>query len=1116
MIGEVPRSRVHPKKLEIPSTRQVHAVSTSRYDLGMGVLDVGKVGPVLHPKGEAGKKKARLATEMMGISAGTDSAGLLGKDIYQHEDWDAEQQRLRKKPEPEIFIPKFGYMQVATVVGSQIDGLHEGDRVAAKYGNKTGHTLGEDEFFVKIPDYISPEVGVNVAQFGAICANAVAKIDVCERGPREEGEPFGKGVKDRQVLIMGGGPIGVWTAMFMDANGAADVTVVDMSQERVNFLKSIGINAIVNKGEETTDALITQYQKADPKEGPITIDCTGNPFAAEQLFDIAKPSSNIYAMSYYAGDRGVRLNTNFHRKDLSVVDVQVQTQPPGYTRDELTEETFNLLSEPKYYAMAEALVRHKFPLTEAQVAFDAIIKPNDPEAQAALKLYELYPNSPMMQIVMEPDAAVREVIEETLLNAKIVEHSSGLYIVNKEHMPEAEFVLAMADGYRAKMKDGVLKVENKDKEVIFANASGSIELSDGRAISTKDAEISQTEEAIYLDVHGTKDQPAMRVEITADPDHPGLRITQEVTNTTEKEIGINRFVQLDMQEGLAGVSTDEEVASAIGYMSWAKPEHRKVSLLHAKPDSLYHPQVDPLMDGGQVISETVHMQADNGTQVLIGNLSSGERSRHQGIIELHNEQSRIVAWNDVENRVLAPGESRRSEELMVMFDMDRNTGLETHAQEYARRIGFTKEKNEKPYVGVCTWSWAFGKLQPSDVRGAMDKIASLEAHEVPINLMQIDDLGAARHPHGNWVEELDTFLKEEFGGLAGFTDAVHAQDKDAGVWMAPGFVNERSSLHTKIMKDGGKWYVKDKDGNPMVEKHQWEGRTEHQYILDMTHPDVQKHMRAQFKGLADAGVDYIKVDFLYNLILPGQRHRNDLTSVEAYNEFFDLVKDVWGDRKINACGAPFYKTAGQWGIRGGADVLADNAPQWFNPGGKEKLSGGAAQNSVLANFMRLAVLGEMYQRIDPDSTVTRLQGDSKLTPAEVQTIVASNRMGSDALITIGDDPRSIEQEQIELLRLAISGGEAAKPIVFDKGFPTVAMRKNGAGELELSVINWGEFDEEDYEIPTELLPADLQGKDAQVLHVTDLFTKQESLHSGRLSIANVPAHGTGVFTVKAA
>jgi threonine dehydrogenase-like Zn-dependent dehydrogenase len=340
MIGEVPRSRVHPKKLEIPSTREVHAVNATRYDLGMGVLDIGKVGPVLFPKTEPQEGQARLRTKRMGISAGTDSAGVLGKDIYQHEDWDANQQRFRKKPEPEFFIPKFGYMIVAEVDESRRADLQEGDRVAAKYGNKTGHTLGEGEFYVKLPDHISSEVGVNVAQFGAICANAVAKIDVCERGPRQDGEPFGKGVKDRQVLIMGGGPIGVWTAMFMEAHGARDVTVLDMSPERVAFLQSIGINAKLNKLEQTTIELIEQYKKSDPKEGPIPIDCTGNPAAAEQLFEIARPSSNIYALSYYT--KGVSLNTNFHRKDLSVVDVQVQTQPQGYTRDELTEQTFNL------------------------------------------------------------------------------------------------------------------------------------------------------------------------------------------------------------------------------------------------------------------------------------------------------------------------------------------------------------------------------------------------------------------------------------------------------------------------------------------------------------------------------------------------------------------------------------------------------------------------------------------------------------------------------------------------------------------------------------------------------------------------------------------------------
>ncbi len=87
-------------------------------------------------------------------------------------------------------------------------------------------------------------------------------------------------------------------------------------------------------------------------------------------------------------------------------------------------------------------------------------------------------------------------------------------------------------------------------------------------------------------------------------------------------------------------------------------------------------------------------------------------------------------------------------------------------------------------------------------------------------------------------------------GLSGYVAAVKRAGFDPAVWMGSFFSDEA------VVKAHPDWFVQDASGKPYAAP--WVS-----YALDATRPEVQKALiRPTFKGLHDAGVEYVKIDQL--------------------------------------------------------------------------------------------------------------------------------------------------------------------------------------------------------------------------------------------------------------
>lgn len=81
-----------------------------------------------------------------------------------------------------------------------------------------------------LPPGLDPLLGVYVAQMGPICANGLlhAAAELVGTSPAGAASvQLGDGVRDRRVLVTGGGVVGLLTGLFALAAGATEVALAD-------------------------------------------------------------------------------------------------------------------------------------------------------------------------------------------------------------------------------------------------------------------------------------------------------------------------------------------------------------------------------------------------------------------------------------------------------------------------------------------------------------------------------------------------------------------------------------------------------------------------------------------------------------------------------------------------------------------------------------------------------------------------------------------------------------------------------------------------------------------------------------------------------------------------
>ena len=329
----------------------------------------------------------RVRTLFSGVSAGTELSYVKGTNPALHAGFDPVLGLFGAPPRSAFPVTRLGYMEVGRVEESRTPAVTEGTVVAMTYGHRTGWT-GDPlrDRVIPLPAGLDPVLGIYVAHMGPICANGLLHAAADLHGPAVR--DLGDGVAGRRVAVIGAGVVGLLTALFARAHGAASVVVLDPTPQRRAVAAALGLDTLDTgsagpaapdtrsagpaapdtSADDPAVTLKTAWRHtADDRGADVVFQCRGQDWALHLALRLLRPQGTVIDLAFYQGgaDR-VRLGEEFHHNGLGIRCAQIGRVPrglaPAWDRERLSAATIDLL-----HAHGAEIRKH---LISAVVPFD--------------------------------------------------------------------------------------------------------------------------------------------------------------------------------------------------------------------------------------------------------------------------------------------------------------------------------------------------------------------------------------------------------------------------------------------------------------------------------------------------------------------------------------------------------------------------------------------------------------------------------------------------------------------------------------------------------------------------------------------------------------------------
>lgn len=438
---------------------------------------------------------------------------------------------------------------------------------------------------------------------------------------------------------------------------------------------------------------------------------------------------------------------------------------------------------------------------------------------------------------------------------------------------------------------------------------------------------------------------------------------------------------------------------------------------------------------------------------------------------------------------LAPGKSVVSEEMTVIISADGMNALTQYADLTARRMDAIL-CDEVP-AGWC--SWYFYYTMPDE--GEILENTRFLHRRFPdsVKWIQLDD--GYQKAVGDW-EPNDRFPS----GLDYLVEEIEKKGFKAGIWTAPFIATE----HSDLFKEHPDWFLAEEEDEPKVIDNNplWLGEY---YALDLSNPEVIKHIKSLFKHLKSLGYEYFKIDFLYHATEEGKRFDESITRAQAFRNGIEAIRDSVGNDLILGCGAPLGPCIG---ITDAMRIGTDIATSW-------RLDWGGGVYECAVNTMTRAPLHNRWWTNDPDCLLVR-QEDNELTLDEVRLWASVIALSGGAFL-LSDRMMEVSEERLRLVDklLPVYPEGALSPDSLTNPEPSIFFLpvENETGEwIVLGLFNLGEEP-----IDVEVKLADLGLDQGESHHIFDFWDEKyvDEVNDG-IVVSDIEPHVCKLYSIRPA
>jgi len=295
------------------------------------------------------------------------AAGICGTDfhIYQWDSWSAGR----------IKTPMtIGHEFVGTIsaIGDEVTGYEVGQRVSAECHiacGKCSQCRTGNAHICEITQIIGVDLPGAFAEQVLIPATNLWMVpDAIPDRHAAVFDPVGNAmhmvasaaVTARNVLIVGGGPIGLFAAAIAKSHGARTVAMQEPNQARAAIAASLGLDLVVNPRHEDARAQILGLSEG---HGPdVVLEVSGNGAALNAALDVAAPGAIVALLGIPGGPVELDLGAKVVMKGISLL---------GVTGRRMYETWFQveafMLKNPE---LIDKIITHILPVKDFAKGFD--------------------------------------------------------------------------------------------------------------------------------------------------------------------------------------------------------------------------------------------------------------------------------------------------------------------------------------------------------------------------------------------------------------------------------------------------------------------------------------------------------------------------------------------------------------------------------------------------------------------------------------------------------------------------------------------------------------------------------------------------------------------------